>query len=141
MYFVRLKQTGDTIVEVLIAILVISSVLGGAYTSANSSSNSNRQAQERGEALKLAEEQVEKIKALVEMPTLPAAGTSFCIVDPITVQTNLVLCKVTDRAAGYSTIIRRGTAPADNTYVVTSTWAKAGGGADQRLTITYRIYP
>jgi type II secretory pathway pseudopilin PulG len=55
---------GDTIVEVLIAMAAVGLVLGGAYTSANRSLNSTRAAQERGEALKVAEGQFEGLNAL-----------------------------------------------------------------------------
>ncbi len=57
-------QAGDTIIEVLLAITVISTILGGAFVTANRSLQNMRQAQERGEALKLIEGQVEKLKAL-----------------------------------------------------------------------------
>lgn len=57
-----LDQTGDTIVEVLLAMAIVGLVLGGAFVSANHSLANSRQAQERGEALKIAESQIEQIK-------------------------------------------------------------------------------
>lgn len=75
----RLGQRGDTIVEVLIALAVLSIVLTGAYVSSRNSLNNTRDAQERGEALKLAEEQLEKLRN--SLATLPAFTTlyPFCI--------------------------------------------------------------
>lgn len=56
----NLNQAGDTIVEVLIAVVVVSVVLVGAYTISNASLRQIRMAQERGEAQKLATGILEK---------------------------------------------------------------------------------
>lgn len=64
----KMGQAGDTIVEVLIAMAVLSAILGGAYISANQSLNNSRQAQERGEAAKVANSQLEQIKAYAKDP-------------------------------------------------------------------------
>ncbi len=76
----RLDYKGETIVEVLIAIAVVSLVLGGAFASTRKSSNGTRTAQERGVALKLAETQIELIKAANSSgnPDIIIAGP-FCI--------------------------------------------------------------
>ncbi len=66
------NRRGDTIVEVLIAIAIVSLTLTGAYTSVNRSANATRTAQERAEALKWAETQVEQIKAGAQV------GNNFC---------------------------------------------------------------
>lgn len=58
-----LSQTGDTIVEVLIAMAVLSMVLGGAYVASNRSLAVSQQNQERAEALKLVEGQMEQLKS------------------------------------------------------------------------------
>lgn len=55
-------QRGDTIVEVMLAMAVIGMVLGVAYGIANRSVTIGRSAQERSEALKIAESQLELIK-------------------------------------------------------------------------------
>lgn len=60
------KQAGDTIVEVLIAIAVVSLVLGGAYAIASRSLANSRQAQEHGEALQLANAQIELLSKYVK---------------------------------------------------------------------------
>lgn len=62
----RLNAQGDTIVEVLIAILVISVILTGAFVSARRSQAGIRQSQERVEALKVAEGQLEHIRYLIK---------------------------------------------------------------------------
>lgn len=62
---IRIKSSrGDTIVEVLLAIAVTSVVLAGAYVAVNRSMKASRAAQERGEAVKVAEAQIERLKYL-----------------------------------------------------------------------------
>src|SRR5438309_3169170 len=75
----KLNSAGDTIIEVLLALAVLASVLGGAYVSSNRSLSGARDAQERGEALKLVEEQLERLRAVVK--TLPNNTTPFCLID------------------------------------------------------------
>lgn len=71
-----LKQTGDTIVEVLIAVVVVSVVLVGAYTISNASLRQIRISQERGEAQKIAAGQLERLSGCVSSgPTV--VGTSI----------------------------------------------------------------
>lgn len=87
----RRNQTGDTIVEVLVAITVVSAMLGVAFVTVNRASNNARQAQERGVATKLLESQVERLKLAATATT----GTTifnnlkaFCIINQTTVQDN-----------------------------------------------------
>lgn len=58
------RQSGDTIVEVLVALAIIGMVLAAAYTTANRSIQITRQSQERTEAVKVAENQLEVIKSI-----------------------------------------------------------------------------
>jgi len=57
------KQAGDTIVEALIATAIVGLTIGLAYGIATRSIRSARQAQERIEAVKIAETQIETMKA------------------------------------------------------------------------------
>lgn len=66
-------ERGDTIVEVLVCILIISLVLAGAFTATNRSLQAVRDAQERSQASKLAEAQIEFIRSVEK----PATGI-FC---------------------------------------------------------------
>ena len=68
----RLSQTGDTIVEVLVAIAVAGAVLGGAYSLINANVKSNQLAQERSNAVKIAESQVERLRSYVNAVSLPS---------------------------------------------------------------------
>lgn len=78
------SQKGDTIVEVLIAMAVVSSVLGLSYGAMNRNLLIIRDAQERTEATKLAQGQIE---ALRQIATLPPVNTNFCIKSDSSVQT------------------------------------------------------
>ena len=60
----RLNQVGDTIVEVLVAMTVMSMVLGGAFASTNRSLNATQAAKERDQGVRLAETQIEQLKSL-----------------------------------------------------------------------------
>lgn len=85
--FLKLNNNhGDTIVEVLIAIAIVSLTLAGGYASANHSANATRTSQERGEALKWAETQVEQIKA--SQTEMPSTTTDFCYDTSLTLSTN-----------------------------------------------------
>jgi Tfp pilus assembly protein PilV len=58
-----LNQNGDTIVEVLLSVAIISSMLVGSFAIANKSSTQIRSAQERTEAAKLTSTVIEQIKS------------------------------------------------------------------------------
>jgi Tfp pilus assembly protein PilV len=80
------NQAGDTIVEVLIAIVLVAVILGGAYATANQSLLNTRAAQERGEALDIAQGQVESLRGFALAGTANAGAYTvftepdlFCI--------------------------------------------------------------
>jgi type II secretory pathway pseudopilin PulG len=85
----RRNVTGDTIVEVMIALAILSSVLGTSFAIASRSIRKGRQAQERTEALKITESQIELLKEAGNKPinvaglyssdyALPSPSRSFC---------------------------------------------------------------
>ncbi len=144
-------QRGDTLVEVLISMTVISLVLGGAYTTTSRSLSATRAAQERGNALKLAESQVEQIKNIVATSPddifgagvstkfcVDGTGTVYdasiaplnthCIVDvqgnPTTIQPSFTL--VTTRTG--------------NDFLVDESWYDVGGTTTDNLKLAYRVY-
>jgi prepilin-type N-terminal cleavage/methylation domain-containing protein len=79
------NQRGDTLIEVLISIAIISTVLGAAYATVSRSFRTGTQSTERGEALRLVENQLELLKAGVKkakgLPTNPviSATGDFCL--------------------------------------------------------------
>lgn len=74
---------GDTIVEVLLAIAVVSAILGGAYVSSRRSLNASQQALERSQATKLLETQLERLKSIASDASKDvfntATATVFCL--------------------------------------------------------------
>ncbi|MFZ1323543.1 MAG: type II secretion system protein [Candidatus Saccharimonadales bacterium] len=88
MFRIKRDQRGDTIVEVLIAIAVITSVLGLVYSTMNRNFKLMRGNQERTEASKTAQGQLEALKGLYSAD--PDAVTDnglngFCINGGVTV--------------------------------------------------------
>src|SRR5487761_1385964 len=79
----RLTQAGDTIVEVLIAMAVISLVLAGAFLTTRNSQTGVLNSQEHAAALKLIESQLEQLRSVASAnpPNLGVFTTSkFCMV-------------------------------------------------------------
>lgn len=126
------SNRGDTIVEVLIAIAVVSLVLAGAFVSSNRSLKATRTAQERGEALKLAESQVEQIKLAADNKTLDVFGVSnFCIgASPYTSPP----CTSSAGVAYKTTVIHTS---GSHDFVVQVTWDALAGGTNN-VELDYR---
>ena len=80
--FKKLNQRGDTILEVLISVAILSLILTTSFTLANRSSQATRQAAERGESSKFAQSEIEKLKYYLSTPNLtsmPSANSYFCL--------------------------------------------------------------
>lgn len=150
-------SAGDTIVEVLIAMAVASSVLGGAYVVVNRTMANTRQSQEHTEALQIANQQIESIGllaksdtpsslfsdvvtvhcassvdgSLIEMPgvtALPAAETAYP-----------TACKGLGTNGFYRTAFIY--VKADNNFKVYVNWLGATGKTTpDEVTITYKVY-
>jgi prepilin-type N-terminal cleavage/methylation domain-containing protein len=81
------KQRGDTIVEVMIAIVILGSALGAAFAIANRSTISTQANHERTQAQLYANEQAEFIKAFsaedrANITSInPGAANTFCMTD------------------------------------------------------------
>ena len=140
------SQAGDTIVEVLISIAVVSVVLAGAFVVTNRSLQATRSSQERSIALKLAESQLEQIKGLsVSNPSLifNASTTSpFCLVANVPLPASNVGCG-TDASGAPSvrepvfhmSVIRTG-----NLFSLTENWADVNGRNADKIQLKYRVY-
>lgn len=144
------KQRGDTIVEVLISITIISLILGGAYVTTNKSLVATRRAQERANALKLAESQLEQIKGVVATsPSDIFGGTApspFCVyatggVLKVVAASN-VNCTV--NTSGVATTVepkfRLSVTRSGNTFTITDTWNDLTNATTDQVTLKYRAY-
>lgn len=157
-----LQQRGDTIVEVLIAILVVSVILSGAFVSARKSQSGIRQTEERVEALKVTEAQIERLKAVVSTSyasVVPTSDATFCVdstnervdisggIKPLANDTlgasndyHPAACNIAP-AEGiiyYSTIEYK---RASNSFIVYTRWDGAGGIGPQEVVLAIRIDP
>lgn len=153
-----LNQRGDTIVEVLISIAIVSMILGGAYVMTNRSLQATRGAQERSNALKVVEAQLEMLKSVaggantvnVMGPNPPA---SFCIV-PTTLAVSSALeennCKFDALGNVYTgntqpaykvSISRTSIAGGEGyTFTIKNTWDSLITKGTEQTTMSYRIY-
>mgnify|MGYP000333049291 CR=1 FL=1 len=140
----RLTQAGDTIVEVLVVVAIVSLVLGGAYASARRSFISTVQTQERGEAVKHLEAQLEGVKAVSDLPNSPiyqsGLGTFCAAAGSIT---NGSCTRGIDNR--YTISIQRSDSNVGGRTVYTfqarAVWDRAGGGQQEVVTMSYRVHP
>lgn len=124
-----INSRGDTIVEVLIAITVMSSILGGAFVSARRSTNATRASQERVEALTIAQGQLERARASVSIPKCYKTDGSA-------ENSDLSACQVNGL---YSPEITSTTVVAGFTDITVNVgWEGVGGMEYQNLKIVYR---
>jgi type II secretory pathway pseudopilin PulG len=140
-------ERGDTLVEVLLAIAVITSVMGGAFVMTNRSLQGSRDAQERVNATKLVESQIEQVKnlALTTPTVIFGAGvpSSFCVNSAGAVVTSSGTACLVDVAGNASTnqpSFRMANTRAGNTFTFTATWTSFRGTTTNNVQIKYRVY-
>jgi prepilin-type N-terminal cleavage/methylation domain-containing protein len=143
----RLTQKGDTIVEVLIAIAVISLVMAGAFVMTNSSLQGSRTAQERTNAVKLTESQVELIKSLsaTDDQALFGAGVpaAYCITNAVTVVAASNAACTVDSTGSATTVqpaYHLSVSRSGNTFTVKNTWTSIRGNTTNNVEMKYRVY-
>lgn len=143
--FRKLTERGDTVVEVLISIAVMSLILGGAFVTSNRSLQGTRDAEERSNALKMAETQVEQIKYLAASnpDVLFNNGmSSFCLVGGVAVAASAPQCTVDSTGVqssaqpAYSLSIER---DADD-FTITSSWTKVRSDQTNKVQLKYRAH-
>lgn len=149
----KLGISGDTIIEVLVAITVVSAVLGGAYASASRSLRQTRMAQERGESLKLAEAQLERLKSVALNPasTVFSTASYFCLDSSLQVRNLTTMDRDDFSSATYPAECQQapmgGTVyyvsidrSPGNVFTVLSRWDRATGTGRDEVKIVYRLY-
>jgi prepilin-type N-terminal cleavage/methylation domain-containing protein len=146
----RRSQRGDTIVEVLIAIAIVSSVLGVTYGAMNRNLLITRANQERTEASKIAQGQLEAIRGLTAAQLTTIAGNSFCIINGmVTYPTNGTVPATninSDVFANYGScksdfynfVIKKFSGETYK-YQVYVRWDKIGGDSREQIIMSYRI--
>lgn len=137
-------ERGDTIVEVMIAVAIVSMVLGGAYVSTNNNIQTSRNTEEQGSALKLAESQVEQLKGIVSVDPakiFDSPYSNFCIYQDVLYDSGNANCTVDFRGSQgtnqpqYQLSVNR----SNSTFTVNVRWDKLGGG-QSNVRMVYRIH-
>jgi len=132
----HISQTGDTIVEVLIAITIVSMVLGGAFVSSNRSLKSTRQAHEHAVALKLAESQLEQIKNVAGVFT----ANDFCLSGGAVKTNPDSTCTINNGIDYKININRLESSPGHHVFTVQVTWDNIhGNAASDQVTLVYGL--
>jgi prepilin-type N-terminal cleavage/methylation domain-containing protein len=152
-----LGQAGDTLVEVLISILIVSMILTGAYVTTNRSSLGIRNSQEHSEALKLVQSQLEQVRQNASQPAPNVfdqpVGPSFCMVNG-SIVTIAAPCKQDSGAnaatvqPAYQLTVQRQScspyvSPAGTTchkFVVSAKWESVTASDTNTEMIAYRLY-
>ena len=159
----KLNSRGDTILEVLISVAILSLILTSSFALTNRSSIANRQAAERGEASKLGQSELEKLKYYLSSPgiTAPANGFFFCVDTSNPVAPTIIAVSITQSTidtaynsidircrkgtdSRYATFIYRepsGTEQATNTYTTYVRWNSATGRGTDKINLVHRLYP
>lgn len=131
----KLNKTGDTIIEVLISILILSVVLAGAYATAGRSSTTVRASQERGEALKLVEGQLERLRFSVptEAEDGITPGEQFCFDAAGDIVEAPCLFGPNERyALSIQEVVDEGH------FIAWADWERVGGANQERIEMVYR---
>jgi Tfp pilus assembly protein PilV len=139
----HLRQRGDTIVEVLISVIIIATILSGAFVVAQASSHNVRSSQEHGYALQQIQGQVEAIRSLASaqddtLNNTYGQGDTFCTYVDDASQTLKFVSSGNSKCAGgdslYTVTVTKGAKAVDTaaltTFTVDVKWDKLGGGTN-----------
>ena len=143
-----LKQSGDTIVEVMIVLAVLGLAISISYATANRSLLQAREAQENTVAVELLQAQLEGLRTLDPSALSALPAVAFCL-DPTTnavatgagcqqgpnglYQIEIDKCSVS--GAGICP-----THTSDDTYYFSSTWDNVRGEGKDTVSLTYRLH-
>ncbi|HSW80019.1 MAG TPA: prepilin-type N-terminal cleavage/methylation domain-containing protein [Candidatus Saccharimonadales bacterium] len=142
----RLSHRGDTLVEVLIALAIISAILGGAFTVTRSSILAVHDSGEHQTAWSLAQTQLEKLKSRADSDPDSVFSTdgNFCIShgSAVSLATDAE-CSVDSSGIPTTTqpVYNESIAYNSSTsiFTITINWPRIGGGNDQ-VQMSYRLY-
>ena len=135
-----INQAGDTIIEVMIAIMVLGLSLSAGYAIAARSIRAARQAQEHGEALKRAEGQLEVLKSKASNgdSDLFSSATPFCMIGNTPTPVSSGNCTLNTY---YRVQITRAGDLGNKNYQfdLTIQWDSVGTSATDQVTMHYRL--
>jgi prepilin-type N-terminal cleavage/methylation domain-containing protein len=137
------SNRGDTLVEVLLAIAIVSLVLSASFASARQSLLNTQRSQERAEAARYVEQQLERLKVAADNPEtdLFNAGVTgpYCIDTSLNHPNGECSTGIDGR---YKLSITRSTvSPGQYRFLVRAHWTQIGGENEEEVNNYYKIYP
>lgn len=145
--YLKSRQSGDTIIEVMAAITILGLALGAAFALSNRSYLTGVHTRDRTEALSLAQGQVEFLKDVGltgNIGTLKAAypnGEKFCFNDDTGDTVDAAGC-TSYKNSIYNIAITYCSNPdagcQENVFTVKADWIAGGTGNQNQLTIYYK---
>lgn len=148
----RLGQRGDTLVEVLVCIAIVSVILTGAYVTTNRSTTGVRDSQEHAEALKLVESQLEQVRSNARSTgEVFTQGPPFCMIDAQPVSASIAPdaakciqdstgAATTGEPAYHLSITRSGDGTNGAVFTITAKWDSVTGHGSAQENMSYRLY-
>ena len=137
----RSKQAGDTIVEVILAVAIVSSVLTGAFVVTNRSSKAIRDSEEHAQALQFLQGQVEQLRSAAvfpgRVPTIP--NVAYCFKDGIVYPANNTNCTL-NQLYHLSFVTPTGNPgpPDTTTFNFAATWSSITG-SNAEVDLFYKV--
>jgi Tfp pilus assembly protein PilV len=140
----QISQAGDTIVEVVIAVAIVSTILAGAFTVTNRSTIAVRDSEEHAQALQLLQGQVELLRhmASISSASLPnSLSVPFCLTtggfyQPAATSSQCLLSSL------YRVVISSPTSSPSvgttTTFNLTATWTAIRGGINT-VYLSYKV--
>ncbi len=150
----KINNLGDTIVEVMLSLVIIGAVMGVAYAITNFSLQTELIAQERNEALNIAQNQIEALKNLVNQnPNILNQATNS-LDEPICLNgSNIVIANsnncifnsvgnissINSNSPYFSVAIKQQTliAPSWNKIVIVVTWQGRNVNVNNKVYLFY----
>ena len=159
------RQSGDTIVEVIIVLAVLGLAIGISYATANRSLQATRQAAENSQATEILQGQIETLRSFAAKPSTDPnyifqSSRAFCISSAGSIVTTGTISN-TDVAAGtttdytkypnyattndcyqnnlYHIIIGYDNASTE-TFTARATWDSVAGQGQDTVTLVYRLH-
>ncbi|HSW85158.1 MAG TPA: type II secretion system protein [Candidatus Saccharimonadales bacterium] len=138
-----LNKTGDTIVEVMIVLTILSLAISVSYSTASQSLINTRRAQENAQATEYVQAQIEALRSLTSIG-LPASRNIFkpgpyCVNTSSAVPYSLIATScLLDNL--YKVSVTGPAGAPGGTFTVVATWPDIGGQGDDTVTMLYNLY-
>lgn len=137
----KLSDKGDTFVEVLLAIAIVSFILVAAYATANKNTLLNQDTQERSQALQIATSQLELLRNAVSVGTSVTSSQCFATTgNVVNVSDSGAPCtvKADGTPAGGSLPAYMIAISAGATYSVNVSWDSLASNTRSSVTLYYQ---